>query len=204
MKKFLVLSSLVAIVGLGVGIATRQDSAPQATSAVAADVTTTTLAAEPATTSTTARAATKAATKQTTPTTAPATTTSTTRPATTTTTVAVPATTIATVAGPAPTCTITPAKAAVAKNEVQALHLTSNLANTPVRVTTIYPASPNSMNKIPQQFVHSATTDSSGSDTWNPVNNPGNTTGLVRVSVNFYPVGAKQIGALCSTTFEAR
>lgn len=210
MKKFLILSSLVAIAGLGVGIATRQDPAPQATSAAAADVTTTTTtpAAEPATTSTTARAATKAATKTTattarqvnTPTTAPVVTTSTTRPATTTTTVAVPATTVVTVAGPAPTCTVVAEKPSVTYNDSQVIRLASNMPNTPVTVVMIYPKA--TANGYPQQFNHRVTTDGGGADVWS-FQSTAMTAGTVTISVSISPPG-RTMSNVCRTTFESK
>jgi len=205
MKKFLTASLLLAIAGVALGIVRRQDAPATAmTVAGPANTTTTTgaVGVVPVTTATTVRAATKTTTigrAATTSTTAPAI-----RAATTTTTVsALPTTTTTTTtAGPAPTCSIVPTSATVAPSEAQVLHLTSNLPNTSVKVTAIFPGDPMTANKIPRQYVHQATTDASGSDTWT-VRNPDRAVGTVGVSVNFYPAGAKQIGSLCSTTYQA-
>lgn len=90
----------------------------------------------------------------------------------------------------------------MASGEAQVLRLTSNLANTSVRITAVFPGDPLTVNKLPRQLVHQATTDGAGADTWT-VSSPVRSEGLVRVSVNFYPAGAQQIGALCSTSYES-
>lgn len=222
MKKFLAISAIVGLAGIGFGIVQRQDPSPATVEAAGETTTTTTTAAavavvptRPSASSPTrkavvAKATTATTAKPSTPTTARRASVPVAVPTTATTSLPV-ATTMATTgttpttlpASPPPTCTITADKASVARGDTQVLRLTSNLAGTPVRVTAIYPGNPQTSGKIPQQFVYSATTDAAGSDVWDPVNNPGNSTGLVRVSVNFYPVGAKQIGSLCTTSFQA-
>lgn len=204
MKKFIVLSTLVAVAGLGVGIAGRQGSDPQVVEAAApgavAETSPTTAPAAPAAaqpTATTRPVAVKAAAKvtattarpaasPTTATTAAPVATTTTRPAAATTTMAAPP------AAPASTCSMS--------QEGQAVRMTSNLPSTPFKMIAVYPADPNSMNKIPQQFVRQGTTDASGGDLWSPVPSVG--TGAARVSVSFYPAGARSLSSLCSTTFQ--
>lgn len=197
MKKFLVLSAVIAVAGLGTGITRRQDATPQV---VAAPVeTTTTTATAPASqvmsSTTTQKPATKRTTATTTrrvstPTPAPAVTTSTSRLVTTT-TIAAPTTTT-TVAGPPPTCTLS--------QENRAVRLRSNLPDTAYKMIAVWPANPNSMNKVPQQFVRQATTDGTGGDLWDPV--PSTSTGgTARISVSFYPAGARSVSGLCSTNF---
>lgn len=82
------------------------------------------------------------------------------------------------------------------------MRLASNLPDTAYKMTAVYPANPNTMNKIPQQFIRQATTDSAGGDLWNPV--PSTGTSPARVSVSFYPAGTRSISTLCSTTFEGQ
>jgi hypothetical protein len=214
MKKFIVVSLLAAVAGIGVGVTRRSGDSPTTTvSATAGDqstATTTTAAPEArgGTGPTTAAPAKVAVKAPTTPTTAWPTTTTTAKRATTTTTAPVATTTTAgpatttTTAGPSPACTITPNQSALSGSEPQALRLTSNLANTPVKIFAMYPADLSTMNKIPQQRVHQAVTDAGGADTWSFVGHPGNP-GNVQVWVNFYPVGAKQVGSLCRTSFQA-
>lgn len=202
MKKFIVLSMLVAVVAITVGIVRRHAPALGVVVAASAPTTTTTVLSAPATAPTTAKPAVKVT--QTTARAVVATTSTTARPAvapTTTTTVA-PTTTTTIAVGSAPTCTVSPDKASVAYGEPQVLRLTSSLTNTSMAMSVTYPADPNTMNKVPRQFVHQATTDSSGSDSWT-TSSPPRSVGPVHVSVNFYPTGAKQIGALCSMTFQA-
>lgn len=192
MKKFVVLSMLVAIAGISVGIIRRQEPAPPAVAAASAP-TTTTISLTPVPTAakakagvtlTTARRATSpAAATAVAPTTTP-------RPAATTSTTAALATTTTMAAGPAPTCTLSP--------DGRAVRLTSNLPNTPYKMNAMYPPDPPKMNS-PQQFTRQATTDAAGGDLWNPV--PSMRSGTARISVSFYPAGARSVSGLCSTSF---
>jgi hypothetical protein len=202
MKKFLILSFIVGLAGIGAGVA-RQSDSPATTVEVATDTSTTTAipdATASSSTTTIRKLAVKATTATTargaiSPTTAAAvaTTTSTTRPAVTTTTASAPVTPT-TAAGPTPTCTLS--------QEARAVRLTSNLPNTPYKMVAVWPADPNTMNKVPQQFVRQATTNSAGGDLWNPVPST-NTGGTARISVSFYPAGARSISTLCSTSFQS-
>jgi hypothetical protein len=204
MKKFLALSAIVGLAGIGVGVARQNEPATATVETAEATSTTVTTIPLAATSPTIGKAAAKttATTARRVSTPTGATTATTTRPvvATTPTTAA---TTTTTLSGPPPTCTVTPDKASIAESEPQALRLTSNLQNTPVKIFALYPGNPNTMHKLPQQLVHQATTSADGSDTWNFVGHPSNSIGRVQVWVNFYPVGEKQIGSLCSTSFQA-
>lgn len=206
MKKFLVLSSLVAVAGLGVGIATRQDPAPQATTTAAADMTTTTLAAEPATTSTTARAATKAATKTTATTarqvTAPANTAvapAIAAPTTTTTVPATASTTATTVPKVSSSCTVTAANPSVHKGDSQTITILSNMPSNKTRLTIQYPKF--DTGKPNPRLEYTLTTDAAGAATQSF--SVGETSTVpVSVSVQIYDAAGHLVPG-CQTTFSA-
>lgn len=207
MKKFIVLSILVALGAITVGVIRRHESRPT-TAVTAAEVTTTTIAPTATSSTTAAPQAAKVAAKTTattarratSPTTAalaPATTTSTTfRPATTTTTTARATTTI----GPAPTCTVAADNPSVTYNDSQVIRLASNMPNTPVTVVMVYPKA--TANGYPQQFNHRVTTDGGGADVWS-FKSTTMTAGTVTISVSISPPG-RTMSNVCRTTFQSK
>lgn len=200
MKKFLILSAIVGLAGLGVGIAGSQS--PESTvveSAADAPVTSTaTPAAAAVTSSTVAKVATKAPAK--------AVATTTTRPAgasspatvaapVTTTTLA-PTTTTTAVTAVTPTCTVSAAPAAagsyIGGGYWEDVRIVSNMPKTRTRLTVQYPTRK-------QQFW--LTTDAGGAaKKIFPLSNESGTTG---VSVDFYDAAENHVGGspACSGSF---
>lgn len=210
MKKFLVLSAILGLAGLGVGIVGRQsDPEPSTTVAAAApETTTTTPAVEAATSSTVApKVAAKPTAARVTTTTRPAagssspTTVTTAAPvtATTTTTIVSPTTTTA-LATAAPTCTATADNPTVVKGSSQTIRISSNMPTTKLKLEMNYPKfdlKPGIGN--PRQ-TYFPTTDASGSvahtfsvSEWS--------TAPVKVSIQFYKTTGVVGPLACSTSF---
>lgn len=208
MKKFLVLSAIVGLTGIGAGLAGRQsDPEPSTTVAAAAPESAITAPAAGAPTSSTTAtpkvAAKPTAAKVTTTTTRPvATSSSPTTVATappTTTTLLAPTTTITSMATVTPTCTVVADNPSVSKGGSQTIRVTSNMPTTKVKIEMAYPkfgtGKPN-----PRQ-TYNPTTDTAGSviqtflvSDWS--------TSPVTVLVQFYgPTGAFLGGPACRTSF---
>lgn len=208
MKKFLALSAILGLAGIGVGVA-RQQNQPttRVVEAAAADTTTTSTSIAPAATTqtspTTARKVTaKVAPKATTTTRAVAAslspTTVTTAAPVTTTSVAGPTTTT-TVAGPTPTCTATVDKPSISQTDTQTIRVASTMVATKTRIEIQYPkfgtGTPN-----PRQ-TYTPTTDAAGSvtQTFRPIDW---STVPAAVNVQFYGPAGNILGApSCKTTF---
>lgn len=206
MKKFLILSAIVGMAGLGVGIAGRQSDTPATAAEAAADMTTTTVAAPEAssTTATTERkvASSKApATKAPTITTAkPVATSSTTAPAvTTTSTTAASTTTTGAPRQVTPTCSVsaTPAAPGTYSDPLnkpwEDVRISSNMPNTRTRLTVQYPS-------LKQQFW--LETDASGAaKKIFQLKGSGPTV----LSVDFYDVAENHVGGspACQGSSEA-
>lgn len=199
MKKFLALSAVIAVAGLGIGIASRGGSDGQPVQMAITTSTTVTVAAQPTPTTIAPKVATKVATKATTATTgrvappvAVVATTSTTRTAVTTT---APAPTTTTTTGPTPTCTVTMASPSTHYGDSQEARVASNMPATKTRITVHYPkfGRPNRT----QTFV--LTTDGAGVavQSFNVIDT---STEPVGVSVEFYNAAGYAIWA-CQTTF---
>jgi hypothetical protein len=206
MKKFLVLSVIVGLAGIGVGVARQQDSADTTVEA-ATSTTATTATTIPATNSPTtvrkqavkAPATTTTAIRKTTaPAVASTTSTSTNGVAPTTTTAR--ATTTSAVGGVTPTCSVTADQPSVVYNASQVIRLATNMPNTPVTVVMIYPKA--TANGYPQQFNHKVTTDASGGDVWS-FKSTSWTAGTVTVSVSISPPG-RTMSNVCRTTFQSK
>lgn len=207
MKKFVIISMLVAIGGIGAGIVRRQDPASTSVAAIETVETTTTTAAAPVVATTPAPAgAGKAVVKaSTTPTTArPATTTTIAPKATAVTTAPVAASTTTTTSTTATTAVIVPncsasvANPTVNKGDAQEVRVTSNQPTTKTRITIQYPkfgtGSPN-----PRQ-TFTPTTDSAGSVT-QAFNVIDTSTVTVPVTVEFYTPDGRISASRCQTTF---
>lgn len=206
MKKFLVLSAIVGLAGIGVGLAGHQ-SEPSATLVeTAADVTTTSTPIAPAaateTSSTTIRkTAAKIAPKVTTTTRPVAglslTTAITAAPVTTTT---APASTITTTGALSPTCTATAANPSVHKGDTQTISVVSNMPTTKTRMTIQYPkfdtGRPN------PRLEYTLTTDAAGTVS-KSFSVSETSTVPAAVSIQFYDAAGHLVSG-CQTNFEAR
>lgn len=203
MKKFLALSAVIAVAGLGIGIASRGGSDGQPAEAAITTSTTVNAEAPQSTPTTGPKAATKTATKPTTATTgakvatpsAVVATTSTTRPAATTTTSA-PAPTTSTT-GPTATCTVTVASPSTHKGDPQEVRVSSNMPATKTRITIQYPKF-NTGRPNPRQ-TFTPTTDGTGSaaQSFNVIDT---STEPVWVEVELYNAAGHPV-PVCHTTF---
>lgn len=136
MKKFIVLSMLVAVAAITVGIIRRHEPAPVAVVAASVPTTTTTASLAPVNAPTTAKPAVKV--PQTTARPAVATTATTVHPAVAPTTTTVAPMTTTTLAGPTPTCTVTAANPSV-HGGFQTVTVSSNMPLTKTLITIQYP-----------------------------------------------------------------
>lgn len=206
MKKFLILSAILGLAGLGVSIAGSQspESTVVESAADAPTTSTTTPAAAVTTSSTVAKVATKAPAKAvaTTTTRPPAAvasspTTTTTATQVTTTTLA-PTTTTTALAAVTPTCTVAAAKASVGPGETQTISVTSNMPTTKVKIEMAYPKF--GTNQPNPRQTYTPTTDAAGSVTQSFMASDWSTAPAT-VRVQFYkPTGV--VGPLaCSTSF---
>lgn len=207
MKKFLVLSAIVGLAGIGVGIAGR-DNKPKDTVVETADASPTpsTLAPIVETSSTTAPKVTaKVAAKATTTTRPSAAVTSSPTTATpdaqvTTTTVAATTTTTTAVATIAPTCTVAADNQTVKMGDSQTIRVTSNMPTARVKIEMAYPKF--GTNKPNPRQIYSPTTDTAGSVTQTFLVSDWSTS-PVTVLIQFYgPTPGTYLGGpACRTTF---
>jgi hypothetical protein len=204
MKKFLVLSAVVGLAGIGVAFAGRQsDPAATVVETASDSPTSTTGAPVIETTSTTARkVAAKVAVKATT-TTRPAAVsspTTATTSASATTTTAAPTTTTTSVATVTPTCTVAADNPTVSGGSSQTVRVTSNMPTARVKIEMAYPKF--GTNKPNPRQTYSPTTDTAGSVTQTFLVSDWSTV-PVTVLVQFYgPTPGTYLGGpACRTTF---
>jgi len=208
MRKFIVLSAIVGLAGIGIGIADRHSDGPSAAVEAVAEApsSTTTSAPAPATPVTTARKVTPKAPASTSSTTAAAakitTTTTTQRTSTTTRPASVqaaPTVTTQTTAAPvsaSPTCTVKATEPSISSAaEWQTIQVASNMPKGRIRISVDYPGA-----RDGQLWT---ATDAAGAAS-KSFQSPGDP-GTARVVINFYdPVTENPIGgsSICETSFE--
>lgn len=199
MKKFLILSAIVGLAGIGAGIVRQHETATTTVEAVTATSSTTVTTVPPTSPPTTVRKvlakATPTTTRQvSTPTTVAATITT---AATTNTTIA-PTTT--TKAWPTANCSVSAANASVHKGDSQMISVTSDRPMTKTRLTIHYPTFNTGKPNPTQTFT--PTTDDSGAVTQNFVVADTSTV-PVAVTVEFFdPATSYTMRGGCTTSFQ--
>jgi hypothetical protein len=193
MKKFLVLSAIVGLAGIGVGVARQNESPASIVEGAAATSTTVTTLPPAGPSPTTGKAAVKATTSTTTRRiNTPTTTVTTARAVATTTTTGDPveaflAKPTTTTARTKPTCTLTVEKPTVAPGENQSIRLSSNMPAVSVAI------------RAGSYSSGWSKTDSSGNASWQ-FKAPA-TPGVASITTRFAFITGQMIGSVCSSSF---